>query len=292
MSVGEDVRQLMKSQAPGYLDFIKAAFSAKPNWCWLPPNWLGLGLFSLLGLVNPGFWLLGLGVELAYLQTMAGNPRFQKLVRENMLSVQHTTDAEKLGRILRTLIPEARKTHEALQSRCSTILKRLASQGDPTDAAHPRSALEELLWVHLRLLQTKQNLETAMNEGSATTDFAIDEEITQLQKKITVGAEEEVLRSLQSRLDLLVERSKIRGEASNRIAYLDSELERIRDQVEWIGEQSMLATQQNLVSDRIDQVAHSFQETNRWLSENQKIYGEVSELLDTPPAMLPPKLTE
>ena len=31
------------------------------------PNWIGLGAFALLGAINPGFWVLGAGLELGYL---------------------------------------------------------------------------------------------------------------------------------------------------------------------------------------------------------------------------------
>ena len=54
--------------------YIKAAFNAKPIGMFLPPNWLGLGLIFLLGLMEPGLWLLGLGLELTYLYALSGRP--------------------------------------------------------------------------------------------------------------------------------------------------------------------------------------------------------------------------
>ena len=44
---------------PGFFDFVKRAFNARPFGMVVPPNWVGLTAMGLLGLVNPGFWVLG-----------------------------------------------------------------------------------------------------------------------------------------------------------------------------------------------------------------------------------------
>jgi hypothetical protein len=44
------------------------------------PNWIGVGAFALLGFLNPGLWVVGAGLELAYLLTLASNKRFQRTV--------------------------------------------------------------------------------------------------------------------------------------------------------------------------------------------------------------------
>ena len=65
---------------PTFWDYVHAAFNARPNGMFVAPNWIGLGIFSVLGVLNPGFWMIGLGCELAYLGWLGTNPRFQKLV--------------------------------------------------------------------------------------------------------------------------------------------------------------------------------------------------------------------
>ena len=54
----------MSSPLPRY---VTRAFLLKPRGMLFPPNFALLGTFGLLGFVNPGFWLLGAGAELAYL---------------------------------------------------------------------------------------------------------------------------------------------------------------------------------------------------------------------------------
>jgi len=50
---------------PGFFDYVSAAFSARPLGMFVAPNWIGLAAAGLLGVVNPGFWVLGAGLELA-----------------------------------------------------------------------------------------------------------------------------------------------------------------------------------------------------------------------------------
>ena len=64
-------------------DYVREAFNAKPRVPGLgdvPANWLFVLATGVLGLVNPGVWLLGAGVELAYLTVLSHNERFRKFV--------------------------------------------------------------------------------------------------------------------------------------------------------------------------------------------------------------------
>ena len=61
-------------------DYIKAAFNARPLGMFVAPNWVGLAAFGLLGLVNPGLWIIGAAAELSYLFLLANNKRFQRYV--------------------------------------------------------------------------------------------------------------------------------------------------------------------------------------------------------------------
>ena len=66
------------SERPSYLD---AAFNARPLGMPIPPNWIGLVAFGLLGwFLNPGFFLVGTGLEIAYLWWLSRNQRFRKTV--------------------------------------------------------------------------------------------------------------------------------------------------------------------------------------------------------------------
>src|SRR5262249_61326980 len=64
---------------PSFWDYVRAAFNARPAGMFIPPNWIGLGVFGFLGVLNPGFWIIGLGCELGYLGWLGTHPRFQRL---------------------------------------------------------------------------------------------------------------------------------------------------------------------------------------------------------------------
>ena len=60
---------------PGFLDYLSAAFNARPMGMFVAPNWVGIAAFGILGAANPGFWVIGAGLELGYLLSLATNKR-------------------------------------------------------------------------------------------------------------------------------------------------------------------------------------------------------------------------
>jgi hypothetical protein len=63
--------------------YLSAAFTARPRVPGLgaiPVNLLALAGFGIVGLANPAFWFLGLGLEAAYLFGLASNSRFREIV--------------------------------------------------------------------------------------------------------------------------------------------------------------------------------------------------------------------
>ena len=51
------------AQKPGFMNYVAAAFNARPLGMFVAPNWVGLAALGLLGIANPGFWVLGAGLE-------------------------------------------------------------------------------------------------------------------------------------------------------------------------------------------------------------------------------------
>src|ERR671913_2581596 len=106
----------------GLWAYIKAAFNARPMGMFVAPNWVGLGAFALLGILNPGFWAIGAGLELAYLFTLSGNKRFQRTVDAQHLQGAGEESAAKLRTLLNSLGPAERQRYQALEWRCRSIL--------------------------------------------------------------------------------------------------------------------------------------------------------------------------
>ena len=111
-------------------DYIRAAFSAKPIGMFVPPNWLGLAAFGVLGLINPGFWLLGMGLELGYLYWLGFNPRFRRFVDATSMGANRQAWRAKLSALVTQLGPDDQRLYRGLENRCSSILS-----GQQTEAA-------------------------------------------------------------------------------------------------------------------------------------------------------------
>lgn len=92
--------------------YLSAAFFVRPHIPGLgrmPVNVLAVASLGILGFGNPGFWLLGLGLEAAFLTALATHPRFQRLVRAESES-RGEVDAAPSGR---RLPPSSRRLSSA-----------------------------------------------------------------------------------------------------------------------------------------------------------------------------------
>jgi len=90
---------------------------------------------------------------------------------------------------------------------------------------------------------------------------------------------------LTAQLDILHQRQDKQRVAKENLAFLDAELIRIQEQVELLREQAVLSTGPEVVSQRIDQIANTLGDTTQWIQEQQRIYGNVEDLLSEPPPL-------
>src|SRR5688572_6157583 len=150
----------------GLWGYIKAAFNARPMGMFVPPNWVGVGVFALLGLLNPGFWAIGAGLELAYLFLLSSSRRFQNVVDAAQTHQVQEGSAAKVRELMAQLIPPARLRYDALERRCRAILDQ---QQHGTEASRDLQlqgeGLGRLLWIYLRLLASRQAFEGLLREA-------------------------------------------------------------------------------------------------------------------------------
>ena len=128
------------AEKPGFFDYITAAFNARPFGMFVAPNWIGLGAFGLLGMMEPGFWVLGAGLELGYLLALATNERFQRLVAAVPL-VEATADWNKrIQALLGRLDAGDRRIYDLLSQRCRSIIDLQLHGASAEVPGGPRSA--------------------------------------------------------------------------------------------------------------------------------------------------------
>jgi len=276
---------------PTFWDYVHAAFNARPAGMFVPPNWIGLGIFGFLGVLNPGFWIIGLGCELAYLGWLGTHPRFQKLVSGDRHLDERRRWQARLSESIRQLPPEDQQRYRALEARCQGILEQ-QSRGttlSPPSLSEQGEGLGRLVWIYLRLLITRESIRKIIRESSNSPEQAAElkERIDKLQEQLkqpSVG--EDLRKSLTAQLEILQQRQEKKREAVEKLAFMDAELTRIQEQVELLREQAVLSTDPEVVSQRIDQVTTTLGGTTQWICDQQKIYGAMEDLLSDPPPLV------
>ena len=282
---------------PAFSDYVRAAFNARPTGVFVPPNWIGLGVFGFLGVLNPGFWIIGLGCELAYLGWLGTHPRFQRLVDGRRLLDERRRWQERLYDLLRRLPQEDQQRYRALQSRCESIIDQQAGAAAvPAGVQEQSEGLARLMWIYLGLLLTRESIKKIMHESASSQEDASQQEIDQIEARIgklqqrlkqpAVG--EDLRKSLTGQIEILQQRLEKRREAAEKLVFLEAELARIEQQVDLLREQAVLSTDPEVVSQRIDQIATTLGGTNQWIRDQQKIYGAMEDLVSEPPPLVVP----
>lgn len=274
----------------GLWDYIKSAFNARPAGMFVPPNWVYVGAVGILGSLVPGVWLIGAGLELAYLIGLSSNKRFQNYVVGKQLSRQSRQQLKRQEEAMRQLTVDDRAAYLLLDQRCQGILAQQRSSGTgatPTDLTMQAEGLSRLLWIYLRLLLTRGSIVRLLREAVGNEREGIDARVTRLQSQIEKpGTPDELKRSLQGQLEILQQRAASQREARENLAFIESELARIREQVELIKEQSVLSNDPSTLSARIDEVGTSLNSTTQWMRDRQDVFGKIEAMMEEPPGSM------
>jgi hypothetical protein len=284
----------------GFWGYLRAAFNARPIGMIIPPNWVGIGVFALLGLLNPGFWAIGAGLELAYLFTLSSSRRFQNYVDATQTQATQEGSAAKVRQLLAQLVPPSRQRYDALERRCRAILEQQRiGPGAASDLQLQGEGLGRLMWIYLRLLVSRQAIDGLLRDslrdevgGAGAAGESLERRIQRLRRQLEDPPPEpdDLRRSLTSQLEILQQRLDAQREAREKLAFLDAELTRIEEQVELIREQAVVSTDPAALSQRIDQIAAGLSGTNQWIRDQQQLYGQVEDVLEEPPPVIVPQV--
>ena len=268
-----------------FFGYLRAAFSAKPFGMFVAPNWIGLAAFGVLGLTNPGFWLVGAGLELAYLLGLASNGRFQQVIDRRATDGSEAEWKARMEAMVRRLTDTDQARYVAFVSRCRTILDQFAQQ-DPSGSAVKVQGenLSKLIWVYLRLLLARRAMSRVLKEPTLGETQEIESRLAEVRARLADPAMGEDLRkSLTSQAEILEQRVAQRREGREKLDFLEAEILRIQEQVELLREQAALSTDADGLSARLDEITGSLGGASQWISDQQKLYGSLDDLLDEPP---------
>jgi hypothetical protein len=266
---------------PGFLTFVARAFNARPIGMFVPPNWVGLAAIGLLGVVNPGFWVLGAGLELGYLLVVSTNQRFQRTVMAKERSGSRGDWDARVAGALAALGDADRRQYKALEDRCRSILELQSANTEtiPVGLEAQQEGLGRLTWMYLRLLVARHTIAKVL--GDAASD--LPRSMSALERRLkNETLTDELRRSLEGQLEILKQRIDRRGDADRQLAFIDAELSRIEHQVELIREQAALSTDPELLSRRIDEIAATLGGTSQWIRDQRQVFGAMEDLLTEP----------
>ncbi len=251
--------------------YLWAAFVARPLGMPVPPNLFALAGFALLGtFVSGGFWLLGAGLELAYLMMLSSNPRFRRAVDAE--AVADDPVDRRYQAVLDKLGATQRERHAQIESRAREIFTTLGDS--PLMATHAES-LEQLVWLNLRLLLARQAI-AAVVTGAYAERARLDEQEAQIVQRLAEEAiDPDLRRSLEQQRTVIDQRQAAHADAIRRQEHVDAELDRIDQQIALIREQALLATNEENVGASLDALAVSFNEANRWLRDQRDLLGSL-----------------
>ncbi|MEW6283116.1 MAG: hypothetical protein AB1758_31170, partial [Candidatus Eremiobacterota bacterium] len=193
----------MAKKPLGMWDYIKGAFNAKPNVKGLgavPVNWLYVLGVGVLGLVNPGFWFIGAGLEVAYLMMVSHDPRFRKWMEAIAEAEQSGDHLARKRAMLSGLSHERQQRYMTVEKNCGQLFKL----SDAGAAMRPVvEGVNQMLWVYLKLLVSSQMLESHLR---ATSRKDLESQIQSYEAEYESAradpAREKVARSLQSTLEI------------------------------------------------------------------------------------------
>ena len=278
----------MVKETLGYLDYLKAAFYWKVKLAglgYLPLNILLLIGFAILGLGNPGFWLLGFAYEIGYLLLLTGSRRFQKLVKGTLLEQNKNAWVEKQSQLLTNLDKTSQERYHNLVVACQGIIQN--TEGSLEVEGLRSGELNQLLWIFLRLLDSQRRISQTLSQ---TSREGLEKEIKNITEKLAKESEKSpVFRSLQGTLEIQKRRldNFLKAEESFKVA--ESELDRIEKQVTLITEETSVSGTPEVLSGRLEGVMESLQGTTKWMTEHGEFFGAMehepapADLLALPP---------
>jgi hypothetical protein len=207
---------------------------------------MGVTAFFLLGLANPAFWLLGLGLETAYLTMTATNRRFQNVVDAVALKPVAAQRQRLSQPAAPDLSPAARRRISALDDQIGRV-QLLYGQFRVDDflASGNREALVTLRAHYARLLAAQEGIERHWS-GSPEE---LRQEIDALQREMAAeGMTEDLRTSRMKTLEILQVRLENQSRKESMLAEMESELRRIEAQVELAVENAAMSSQPTSIS--------------------------------------------
>ena len=268
----------MAGEPLSYWDYVKSAF-------WRPIRTRVLGAmpltqmllvsFGLAGFVNPGFWLLGLAGIVAFVGGRSASARFQKLVEAERIAARAGSAEDRMKAAYDRLEPASQARYRAVVVVCREVLGLGAASSDSGVADFRAGNLNQMLWLFLRLLASRESITDTL---ARVDRRQLDAGIANLKSRLGAAGDPEgpLARSLKATLEIQEKRFANLDTATNNLAVIDAELERIEQQVRLVREESAVVASPEALSARLDSVSSTLSETSRWMDQHADLMTDMT----------------
>ena len=259
-------------------NYVAAAFNARAFGMPVPINWFGIAAFGLLGaIINPGIWLIGLGLEGLYLWSLSTNQRFR-----NVIDAQRgfNDSGSRYDELLKHLDTPTQSQQYDVEREAAEIVGLLEKSGGHESQVDD---VRQMAWLHLKMLAARASFVEVIAVAERE-HRKLDEQERRARARIAeADADEELRRSLEQQLEVIQSRRKAHADAKRRLELVDAEIVRLRQQVSLVREQALLSTDEDSIAHSLNALSASLNEANRWLKDQREIFAGLDTLDDEPP---------
>ena len=265
--------------------YIKAAFANRWNLLGLAG---GVGFSVLSGHPEVGLPLVA-AAEVAWLGFVGTHPKFRKSVDMHEYQQSSLVNAEaaetKMRRMLATLSRGAQQRFQKLMDQCEE-LRKITGQFQAGHGALDTDGilgdvrlegLDKLLWLFLKLLYTEHSLNRFFE---TTTIDEIEQEIRGLKARLERETSrppqqqrDRIMATLQDSLQTCEERRRNFEQARDSFELVKAEQKRLENKIRSLAEMGISKGDPAMLSNQVDSVAGSIQETELALSELEFVTG-------------------
>lgn len=241
-----------------------------------------LGLGELIKFGHAGFWLLGLGLETAYLYFLASSPVFQSLAKASredaeFASQQESAEARR-QQLIQRLTPENRARFQGVAAQAAKVTQLERANNTKEYLVKTNwEALQKLLWMYLKLLTAWQNLQ---DPGHQAKEQQVREQIAKIQAALEEPNQpEDVRESHQATLEMLQKRLDHFTNRKSFLAKLVSDMTRVETQVDIAVDNAAMSGHNQVLSDEIEMVGSFLQEMqDEFYGDSQSTIADLDRL--------------
>ena len=159
---------------------------------------------------------------------------------------------------------------------CREVLGLGAGAGEGGLTDFRAGNLNQMLWLFLRLLASRESITDTLARVDRRQLEAGLESLKARRRRRPATPRAPLARSLRATLEIQEKRLANLDTATNNLAVIDAELERIEQQVRLVREESAVSRSPEALSARLDAVSSTLSETSRWMDQHADLMTDMT----------------